>query len=464
MLLDPASVPSPPYDVEVPTLDVEVPTLDVDVPTLDVEAPALDVDVPALDVEVPTLDAEIPILEDDVPTTYFQKNTDETFIRRPQQIKDFCNKLPDHHNPRSLLIPIEKKGRPLKILYWHQLSWGDPVDWKTESKTMCPFPIELQVFFDEYKSDYLKETETTWERGYAPCYFWRVVFNNYKDKRGSCQTKEHGELEYILTTYYTQWRDTDAVLMAHIYEQVRYEVPYWNTRLLPPRIAHQPWVLRFHTESIGYYHQIAMVGYLQQFDPTIGSPSIMMDVPMLLYPISKKRALELANVKLAFPFDAKPDTLIAFVVSNCEAMNNRRDIMAKLIDAGVVHSYGNCLRNNEMPEGIQDSPKSWEKTKQKNSNCVTYVTEKFYDVIAAGVIPVYMGASDIADYVPAGSYINLKDFEDTAELIEFMRTVDRSQFFRWKEEVKNDVTKFCKSCFPPKQKRICSIMENVHFV
>src|SRR5450759_2028825 len=50
-----------------------------------------------------------------------------------------------------------------------------------------------------------------------------------------------------------------------------------------------------------------------------------------------------------------------------------------------------------------------------------YVTEKIFDCFAAGCIPVYLGAPDIASMIPAGAFIDARDFSDLTGLESFIR-------------------------------------------
>jgi len=52
-----------------------------------------------------------------------------------------------------------------------------------------------------------------------------------------------------------------------------------------------------------------------------------------------------------------------------------------------------------------------------------YVTEKIFDCFAAGCIPVYLGAPDIASLIPAGTFIDARDFSDPAGLESFIRAL-----------------------------------------
>ncbi len=57
-----------------------------------------------------------------------------------------------------------------------------------------------------------------------------------------------------------------------------------------------------------------------------------------------------------------------------------------------------------------------------------YVTEKFYDPLLAGSVPVYLGAPNIEEFAPAdGCYINAADFSGPAELAEYLRALDHDE-------------------------------------
>jgi len=50
-----------------------------------------------------------------------------------------------------------------------------------------------------------------------------------------------------------------------------------------------------------------------------------------------------------------------------------------------------------------------------------YVTEKIFDCFLAGCIPVYFGAPDIADFVPAHTFVDYRRFGNYADLDQFLR-------------------------------------------
>ena len=49
-----------------------------------------------------------------------------------------------------------------------------------------------------------------------------------------------------------------------------------------------------------------------------------------------------------------------------------------------------------------------------------YVTEKIFDALAAGAIPVYLGAPDIESFVPNDVFIDIRDFSGPSELEAFL--------------------------------------------
>ena len=62
-------------------------------------------------------------------------------------------------------------------------------------------------------------------------------------------------------------------------------------------------------------------------------------------------------------------------------------------------------------------------------NCVFpgYVTEKIMDCFLAGCVPVYWGAPDITDFVPAETFIDFRRFGTAAELDRYLRDLTEAE-------------------------------------
>ena len=70
-----------------------------------------------------------------------------------------------------------------------------------------------------------------------------------------------------------------------------------------------------------------------------------------------------------------------------------------------------------------------------------YISEKIFDCFMAKVVPVYLGADNICDYIPKDCFINKKDFNTYDELYEFLRSIDESTY----EKYIRNIEKFLQS-------------------
>lgn len=57
-----------------------------------------------------------------------------------------------------------------------------------------------------------------------------------------------------------------------------------------------------------------------------------------------------------------------------------------------------------------------------------YVTEKIFDCFTAGVVPVYLGASNIEEYVPKECFIDRREFADEEALYQFMKGMGKEEY------------------------------------
>ncbi len=62
-----------------------------------------------------------------------------------------------------------------------------------------------------------------------------------------------------------------------------------------------------------------------------------------------------------------------------------------------------------------------------------WVTEKIFECLAAGTIPIYWGAPDIERYVPQSCFIDMREFWTYQELGGFLKALGPSEIHRYKE-------------------------------
>ena len=70
-----------------------------------------------------------------------------------------------------------------------------------------------------------------------------------------------------------------------------------------------------------------------------------------------------------------------------------------------------------------------------------YVTEKIFDVFKAGCVPVYWGANNITQYVPADCFIDRRIFTNNDELYNYLTTMSEEQY----QGYLNNIRAFLKS-------------------
>ncbi len=68
-----------------------------------------------------------------------------------------------------------------------------------------------------------------------------------------------------------------------------------------------------------------------------------------------------------------------------------------------------------------------------------YVTEKFFDPLLVGTVPVYRGAPNVGDFAPGEHcFVNANDFSSSGELAEYLKTLDSDdeayrRYFAWRD-------------------------------
>jgi len=103
---------------------------------------------------------------------------------------------------------------------------------------------------------------------------------------------------------------------------------------------------------------------------------------------------------------------VVYVQSGCDAPLHRDLWVKEFMKHVPVDSYGSCLHNKDLPDSLVGSEQMDNQefysllSKYKfmltleNAECPDYVTEKFWRAIEIGVVPIYLGAQNIRDYLP----------------------------------------------------------------
>lgn len=140
---------------------------------------------------------------------------------------------------------------------------------------------------------------------------------------------------------------------------------------------------------------------------------------------------------------------LAAFISNCNPA--RLELLVSLSQYMPVHSYGGCMRNRTEPQ-LDTTSRNANKRKIlqrykfylafENSVVDDYVTEKVFDGLLGGTLPVYRGTPSIDKFMPYSlqhpAVIKLSDFKDMRELSEYLNHLANNEtayesYFRWKQ-------------------------------
>ena len=66
-----------------------------------------------------------------------------------------------------------------------------------------------------------------------------------------------------------------------------------------------------------------------------------------------------------------------------------------------------------------------------------YITEKIFDCFFAGTVPIYWGAPNIKDHIPAGAFIDKREFENYNQLYQYIKNMPDDEYNNYLINIKN---------------------------
>jgi hypothetical protein len=131
----------------------------------------------------------------------------------------------------------------------------------------------------------------------------------------------------------------------------------------------------------------------------------------------------IANELLAPPQPKTADAPAVYIASSTMNRSGRTEYVRELMQYIAVDSYGRALQNRTFADDRGRETKLAMIARYKftlafeNSIAQDYVTEKFFDPLIAGSVPVYLGAPNVADFAPGERcFIDTADFAGPREL------------------------------------------------
>lgn len=129
------------------------------------------------------------------------------------------------------------------------------------------------------------------------------------------------------------------------------------------------------------------------------------------------------------------------------SMLNRFEVLTKLLKPkyssyrGVVKSKREVLRKYKFAicyENVRDIP--------------GYITEKIFDCFFAGCVPVYWGAPNVTDHIPADTFIDRRKYGTYEELYSYLKNMPDKEYFGYLDAIKifiksDKIYPFSAECF-----------------
>jgi hypothetical protein len=242
---------------------------------------------------------------------------------------------------------------------------------------------------------------------------------------------------FEFTTDRRRYLDASAVVF-HIPQWARWRWWRW-----PKKLPGQLWVA-WSMECEENYPLLRDPRFRRRFDLTM-TYRLDADVPAT-YVNYYSSADNLARALRQPPQPKWPEPLVASFISSRINRSGRRQYVRELARSLPIDSYGRFMRNTS-PANDHGRPSKLETIARyhftlafENACGQDYVTEKFFDPLVAGSVPVYLGAPNVEDFAPGDHcFINVADFPNPKTLAEYLMTLGHDDaayraYFAWKEQ------------------------------
>lgn len=222
---------------------------------------------------------------------------------------------------------------------------------------------------------------------------------------------------------------------APLADAIVFHIPTLDPATLPAgRRPGQRWVA-WSMESVANYPQLADPAFMAPFDLEM---SYRRDADVWVSYLPPPGEL----LSPAVPKTGSAPAV--YIASNANDRSGRHAYVAELMRHMAVDGYGACHRNRTLahddgrPAKLATIARYRFTLAFENSIARDYVTEKFYDALVAGSVPVVLGAPNIGEFAPADRCcVDVNDFASPADLASFLAELagDESryaEYLAWK--------------------------------
>uniref|UniRef100_A0A8C5RIN2 Fucosyltransferase n=1 Tax=Laticauda laticaudata TaxID=8630 RepID=A0A8C5RIN2_LATLA len=284
--------------------------------------------------------------------------------------------------------------------------------------------LKMKNFFST-KSDYINETTIL---------IWVWPFGQTFDLKFCPTFNIHG---CHLTTDRTLYNQSHAVLIHH-------RDISWDLTNLPqqPRPAFQKWIW-MNLESPTHTPQKNGIEHLFNLTLTYRRDSDI-QVPYGFMIVSTN----------SFEYEMpNKEKLVCWVVSNWNPEHARVKYYNELSKYIEIHTYGQAFGDYISDKNLIPTISTCKfYLSFENSIHKDYITEKLYNALFAGSVPVVLGPprENYENYIPANSFIHVEDFLSPKDLSEYLLMLDKNtklyiSYFSWRKDFSVRLSRFWES-------------------
>ncbi|XP_078069809.1 4-galactosyl-N-acetylglucosaminide 3-alpha-L-fucosyltransferase 9-like [Mustelus asterias] len=172
-------------------------------------------------------------------------------------------------------------------------------------------------------------------------------------------------------------------------------------------------------------------------------------------------SLRINKVPFDFELPSK-SSLVCWVVSNWNTNHARVKYYNELYKYIDINTYGQAFGERLSDKNLIPTISSCKfYLSFENSIHEDYITEKLYNALLAGTVPVVLGPSrnNYENYIPGDSFIHVDDFHSAQELADYLHEVDGNEdlymhYFKWRKYYSVRLVHFW-------DEHACNVCENV---
>jgi hypothetical protein len=200
----------------------------------------------------------------------------------------------------------------------------------------------------------------------------------------------------------------------------------------------QVWVA-WYLECEAHYPYMADPAFMSRFDLRM---SHRLDAD-IFSPYFPPDFAELSRMPVP---EKDPGKIVSAFISSHVNKSGRLQYLIGLMKVLGVHSYGRMIPNMPSRDDYGHRFKLDTISRYKftiafeNAIAADYVTEKFYDPLITGSVPIYLGAPNVSDFAPGENcFINTSEWDDPESLARYLLELSRDDelyagYFEWKNK------------------------------